>query len=57
MARPRFPAARRGHLIAADEALARGLNAHDGVLTNRGVADAFPDLPYAPVADVVGARV
>ncbi|MGD9606731.1 MAG: alanine dehydrogenase [Leucobacter sp.] len=42
--------------LAADEALAKGLNAHDGVITNHGVAEAFPDLAYTPYAEVVGAQ-
>jgi alanine dehydrogenase len=39
--------------LAADEALAKGLNAHDGILANSGVAEAFSDLPYTPYAEVV----
>ena len=41
--------------LAADEALARGLNAHEGAVTNDGVAHAFPELPYTPYAAVVAA--
>ena len=39
--------------LSADEALAKGLNAHDGILANQGVADAFPDLPYTPYTEVL----
>ncbi len=39
-----------------DASLAKGLNAHDGVLTFRGVADAFPELAYAPVDEVLAAN-
>ncbi len=45
-----------GAALAADEALARGLNAHAGVITNQGVAEAFPELPSAPYAEVVAAN-
>jgi len=41
--------------LAADESLAKGLNAHDGVVTNHGVAEAFPDLPYTPYTEVIAA--
>jgi len=36
--------------LAADPALAQGLNTQEGRLTHPAVADAFPDLPYAPPA-------
>ncbi|XPP26056.1 MAG: alanine dehydrogenase [Leucobacter sp.] len=39
--------------LSADEALAKGLNAHGGVITNHGVAEAFPDLPYLPYTEVL----
>lgn len=39
--------------LATDEALAKGLNAHEGIITNQGVAEAFPDLAYTPYAEVV----
>ena len=39
-----------------DASLAKGLNAHDGVLTYRGVADAFPELAYSPVDEVLAAN-
>ncbi len=39
--------------LKSDEALAKGLNVHDGVVTNDGVAHAFPELPYTPYSDVV----
>ena len=45
-----------GAALAADEALARGLNAHAGIITNQGVAEAFPELPSAPYAEVVAAN-
>jgi len=45
-----------GAALAADEALAKGLNAHAGVLANHGVSEAFPELPYAPYAEVVAAQ-
>ena len=41
--------------LAADDALAKGLNAHAGVVTNHGVHEAFPDLAYTPYAEVVNA--
>jgi alanine dehydrogenase len=41
--------------VAADSALAKGLNTHDGKLTFSGVAQAFPDLPYVAVEEVLGA--
>lgn len=42
--------------LQADPALALGLNAHDGVLTFKGVADAFPELAYSSVEDVLAAN-
>lgn len=39
--------------LASDEALAKGLNAHDGIITNQGVAEAFPDLTYRPYGEVI----
>jgi len=39
--------------LSADEALAKGLNAHDGILANAGVAEAFPELGYTPYAEIV----
>ena len=36
-----------------DASLAKGLNAHAGVLTNAGVAQAFPDLDAATVEEVL----
>ena len=41
--------------LASDEALAKGLNAHEGVVTNHGVAEAFPELAYTPYDEVVSA--
>lgn len=41
--------------LSADPALARGLNAHAGAITNHGVHEAFPDLEYTPFAEVLGA--
>ncbi len=41
--------------LAADEALAKGLNAHEGIVTNEGVAQAFPELAYTPYGEVVAA--
>lgn len=38
--------------LAADEALAKGLNTHHGKVTNSAVADAF-ELPLLPVAEVL----
>lgn len=43
--------------LARDEALAKGLNVHAGQVTNRGVAEAFPDLPYTPYTDVVSGQL
>ena len=40
----------------ADEALAKGLNAHDGVVTFKGVADAFDGVPFSSVSDVLAAN-
>ena len=42
--------------LQADESLAKGLNAHDGVLTFKGVAEAFPELAFSPVEDVLAAN-
>lgn len=42
--------------LAADESLAKGLNVHDGVVTNEGVAQAFADLEYTPYAEMVAAQ-
>jgi alanine dehydrogenase len=39
--------------LRADAALAQGLNTHDGAVTCQPVAEAH-DLPYTPVADVLG---
>lgn len=39
--------------LAADEALAKGLNAHEGVLTNEGVAQAFPEMAYTSYTKVL----
>ena len=36
-----------------DPALARGLNAHEGIITNEGVAEAFPELDDVPAGDVL----
>lgn len=41
--------------VAADSALVKGLNTHDGKLTFTGVAQAFPDLPFLAVEEVLGA--
>ena len=41
--------------LKADEALAKGLNAHEGIVTNSGVADAFPELASTTVAEVLAA--
>ena len=40
--------------LASDEALAKGLNAHAGMITNHGVHEAFPDLAYTPYAEAIG---
>ncbi|MCB1274302.1 MAG: alanine dehydrogenase [Leucobacter sp.] len=42
--------------LADDEALAKGLNAHEGIITNHGVAEAFPELAYTPYNEVVAAN-
>ncbi|MBL3700953.1 alanine dehydrogenase [Leucobacter luti] len=42
--------------LNADQALAKGLNAHDGVVTFKGVADAFDGLPFSTVEDVLAAN-
>ena len=42
--------------LSADEALAKGLNAHDGVITFKGVVDAFPELPFKSVDEVLAAN-
>jgi len=42
--------------LSADEALAKGLNAHEGALTNGGVAEAFPEMNYTPYAEVIAAN-
>ncbi|MBC9926486.1 MULTISPECIES: alanine dehydrogenase [unclassified Leucobacter] len=42
--------------LSADEALAKGLNAHEGAITNKGVSDAFPQLAASNVADVLAAN-
>lgn len=42
--------------LNADAALAKGLNAHDGVVTFKGVADAFEGLPFSSVEDVLAAN-
>lgn len=39
--------------LAADEALAKGLNAHEGVLANEGVAQAFPEMAYTSYTKVL----
>lgn len=39
--------------VKTDEALAKGLNAHQGTLANEGVSLAFPDLAYTPLAEVL----
>ncbi|WP_167142983.1 alanine dehydrogenase [Canibacter zhoujuaniae] len=38
-----------------DAALAKGLNAHEGVITNHGVAEAFPELKSSTVEEVLAA--
>lgn len=40
-----------------DAALARGLNAHAGMLANQGVADAFPELAFSSVDEVLAAQL
>mgnify|MGYP004721683749 CR=1 FL=1 len=39
-----------------DASLAKGLNAHEGVLTFKGVSDAFPELAYSSVDEVLAAN-
>jgi alanine dehydrogenase len=39
-----------------DASLAKGLNAHDGTLTYQGVADAFPELAFTPLDEVLAAN-
>lgn len=39
-----------------DASLAKGLNAHDGIVAFKGVADAFPELAYSSVEDVLAAQ-
>ena len=39
-----------------DASLAKGLNAHDGVVTFQGVADAFEGVPFSSVEDVLAAQ-
>ena len=39
-----------------DASLAKGLNAHDGVVTYKGVADAFDGVPFSSVEDVLAAQ-
>jgi len=41
------------HALAADEALAKGLNAHEGTIANQGVHDAFPELKHAPYTAII----
>ncbi|WP_025132665.1 alanine dehydrogenase [Leucobacter sp. PH1c] len=42
--------------LGDDAALAKGLNAHDGVVTFKGVADAFDGLAFSSVEDVLAAN-
>ncbi|QIM16290.1 alanine dehydrogenase [Leucobacter insecticola] len=42
--------------LKADPSLAKGLNAHNGVITNAGVAHAFTDLPSTTVEEVLAAQ-
>lgn len=42
--------------LKGDEALAKGLNVHEGAITNEGVAHAFPDLVSTPLAEVLNAQ-
>ncbi|PRI09992.1 alanine dehydrogenase [Leucobacter massiliensis] len=42
--------------LQADEALAKGLNAHEGAITNAGVAHAFPELAYTPLDEVLSSN-
>ena len=39
--------------LNADEALAKGLNTHDGKVTYAGVMHAFPELPFQELAEVI----
>ncbi|MGO1737056.1 MAG: alanine dehydrogenase [Leucobacter sp.] len=39
--------------LGDDAALAKGLNAHAGTITNKGVADAFPELASATVEEIL----
>ncbi|GAB2555442.1 alanine dehydrogenase [Leucobacter ruminantium] len=39
-----------------DASLAKGLNAHEGVIANHGVSLAFPDLASSPLEDVLAAQ-
>ncbi|QZY51742.1 alanine dehydrogenase [Leucobacter tenebrionis] len=39
-----------------DASLAKGLNAHEGVITNHGVAQAFPDLASASLEETLAAQ-
>ncbi|MBC9953046.1 alanine dehydrogenase [Leucobacter sp. cx-42] len=42
--------------LNADAALAKGLNAFEGNITNAGVAQAFPELPASELAEVLAAN-
>ncbi|MFA7499356.1 MAG: NAD(P)-dependent oxidoreductase, partial [Leucobacter sp.] len=42
--------------LKSDEALAKGLNAHDGVITNAGVSHAFPELPATTLDEALAAQ-
>ena len=42
--------------LNSDPALALGLNAHDGVIANSGVAHAFPELAYQPLEELLAAQ-
>lgn len=42
--------------LASDDALAKGLNAHEGAITNHGVHEAFPELAYTAYTEVVAAN-
>jgi alanine dehydrogenase len=39
--------------LSEDKALALGLNAHEGIITNSAVAQAFPELPATSVEEVL----
>ncbi|MFM1983784.1 MAG: hypothetical protein RL723_219 [Actinomycetota bacterium] len=39
--------------LATDEALAKGLNTHDGKVTYAGVRHAFPELPYQELVEAI----